>query len=180
MHYISSSNETQSVSEHQVRWKYLLLLVDPPSLLLGVHYFPFIFGGALLCQFSGIFLFILPFNGVSCVVLNLLIGFSPTMVFSAILVKTHLIHTIFIKRLEKNESSGVKMQICPLRECFPARWAWAPSWVLSWMTWPPYSQIIITQQSALPTSQNISPCIFSTFPVPCMEYWYLVRNVPRS
>ena len=167
----------------------------------GIHYFPFIFGGALLCQFSGIFLFIAPFNGFSCVFLNLLIGISPTMIFSAILVKTHLIHTIFIRRLESNKSAGTNLQMCPsfIDKKFEGKMSMRTRQIVHVVFLLIIQFIIIVIWSGLmndltdifPYNRHIRVCIadltqyfslhiFNFFLILCCTlYGYLVRNVPR-
>eukprot|EP00092_Neocalanus_flemingeri_P011699 GFUD01012615.1.p1 GENE.GFUD01012615.1~~GFUD01012615.1.p1 ORF type:complete len:913 (+),score=187.69 GFUD01012615.1:372-2741(+) len=168
----------------------------------GVQYFPFIFGGALLCQFSGIFLFIVPFNGFSCFILNLLIGFSPTMIFSAILIKTHLIHTIFIGRLDNDQSSGANLQMCPsfIERNFEGKMSMRTRQivhvtfllVVQFFIIVIWSSVMNDLTDIYPNNRHIRVCIadlnkyfslhiFNFFLIFCCTlYGYLVRNVPSE
>ena len=66
----------------------------------GLHYLPFIFGGALMCQFSGIFFINLPLSASSCRFIQFMVGLSPTLMFSAILVKSRIVYHIFIRKFK--------------------------------------------------------------------------------
>ena len=184
---------------------YLILkensLLQTTYLIQGTHYFPFIFGGSLICQCSGLCLFLFPFNSASCVFLNFLIGIGPTMVFSAIFVKTHLIHSIFIKRMENPGSSEVNMQICPsfIEKLFKDRMDLRARQILH-VVFICFIQVVIIfswsaymsgQFDIFPSNRHIRVCvadltnyftlhIFNIFLIFCCTlYGYLVRNVPR-
>eukprot|EP00092_Neocalanus_flemingeri_P024712 GFUD01026801.1.p1 GENE.GFUD01026801.1~~GFUD01026801.1.p1 ORF type:complete len:923 (-),score=169.35 GFUD01026801.1:112-2880(-) len=82
----------------------------------GLHYFPFIFGGAFLCQLSGIVFLHSSFNGVTCTFIQFLTGLSPTIMFTAIVVKTRKVYRIFIHTFQENRNSTVdvgNLDMCP-------------------------------------------------------------------
>ena len=154
-----------------------------------------------MCQLSGLFLFLAPFNGFSCFLLNIFIGLSPTLVFSAILVKTHLIHTIFIRRLENPEMAGVKMQICPsfIEKIFDGKMSMRARQmlhvtillVIQFVFVIIWTALMNDQTDIYPKDRHIRVCIanltkyftlhiFNFFLILCCTlYGYLVRNVPR-
>ena len=70
-----------------------------------MHYFPFLFGGALLCEVSGVLFLNSPLSSQTCVFLQFLSCFGPTLMFSAILVKTRKVYTIFTKSLMDSRDS---------------------------------------------------------------------------
>ena len=83
---------------------YLLLLArhrrDPVVQKSGTHFLPFLFGGALLCQLSGILFLNARLGPGTCSLLQLLSGLSPTIMFAAILVKTRKVYVIFEKQMK--------------------------------------------------------------------------------
>ena len=64
-----------------------------------MHYLPFLFGGALICQISGILFLNCPLNEYTCIFLQFNTVFGPNLMFSAILVKTRKIYNVFKKAL---------------------------------------------------------------------------------
>ena len=84
----------------------LLLNKDKPCVSkIGLHYFPFLFGGALMCEVSGVLFLNSGLSSYTCVFLQFLSCFGPTLMFSAILVKTRKIYTIFTKSLMDSRDS---------------------------------------------------------------------------
>ena len=75
------------------------------SIHSGLHYFPFLFGGALMCQVSGVLFLNCPLNEYTCIFLQFNTVFGPNLMFSAILVKTRKIYTIFTKSLMESRNS---------------------------------------------------------------------------
>ena len=76
-----------------------------PNKLSGLHYFPFLFGGALLCEVSGVLFLNSGLGAHTCMFLQFLSCFGPTLMFSAILVKTRKIYNIFTKSLMDSRDS---------------------------------------------------------------------------
>ena len=76
-----------------------------PNKLSGLHYFPFLFGGALLCEVSGVLFLNTGLGAHTCMFLQFLSCFGPTLMFSAILVKTRKIYNIFTKSLMDSRDS---------------------------------------------------------------------------
>ncbi len=62
-----------------------------------MHYLPFLFGGALVCQISGVLFLNCPLNEYTCFFLQFNTVFGPNLMFSAILVKTRKIYNVFIR-----------------------------------------------------------------------------------
>jgi len=82
----------------------------------GVHYFPFIFGGAFLCQVSGLVFLNASLNGPTCSFIQYLSGLAPTIMFTAIVVKTRKVYRIFIHTFQENRTSLVdvgNLDMCP-------------------------------------------------------------------
>ena len=82
----------------------------------GVHYFPFIFGGAFLCQVSGLVFLNASLNGPACSFIQYLSGLAPTIMFTAIVVKTRKVYRIFIHTFQENRTSLVdvgNLDMCP-------------------------------------------------------------------
>lgn len=82
----------------------------------GVHYFPFIFGGAFLCQVSGLVFLNSSLNGPTCSFIQYLSGLCPTIMFTAIVVKTRKVYRIFIHTFQENRTSLVdvgNLDMCP-------------------------------------------------------------------
>ena len=85
---------------------------------LGLHYFPFLFGGALLCEVSGVLFLNSRLSSYTCVFLQFLSCFGPTLMFSAILVKTRKIYTIFTKSLMDSRDSRLDFgDLCTFHKC---------------------------------------------------------------
>jgi len=83
----------------------------------GIHYFPFIFGGAFLCQVSGLFFLNSSLNGATCGFIQYLSGLAPTIMFTAIVVKTRKVYRIFIHTFQENRTSLVdvgNLDMCPV------------------------------------------------------------------
>ena len=76
-----------------------------PNKLSGLHYFPFLFGGALMCEVSGVLFLNSGLGAHTCMFLQFLSCFGPTLMFSAILVKTRKIYNIFTKSLMDSRDS---------------------------------------------------------------------------
>jgi len=82
----------------------------------GVHYFPFIFGGAFLCQVSGLVFLNASLSGPTCSFIQYLSGLAPTIMFTAIVVKTRKVYRIFIHTFQENRTSLVdvgNLDMCP-------------------------------------------------------------------
>ena len=70
-----------------------------------------------MCQFSGIFFINLPLSASSCRFIQFMVGLSPTLMFSAILVKSRIVYHIFIRKFnsimvneDETSSNGF---VCP-------------------------------------------------------------------
>ena len=79
---------------------------------LGLHYLPFLFGGALMCQVSGVLFLNCPLNEYTCIFLQFSTVLGPNLMFSAILVKTRKIYKIFTTSLMEGRNSIMDFENC--------------------------------------------------------------------
>jgi len=85
----------------------------------GVHYLPFIFGGALLSQLVGLSFMNFPLSGGSCTLLQYISGLAPTLMFSAIVVKNRKVYQIFISTFKQPASAMTSMTEPPMVNLCP-------------------------------------------------------------
>ena len=79
-----------------------------------MHFLPFLFGGALVCQISGVLFLNCPLNEYTCFFLQFNTVFGPNLMFSAILVKTRKIYNVFKKAVMRRQSSLMDTEnFCP-------------------------------------------------------------------